>query len=390
VRNSILTRMIFTAWVSVCFAAAAPAQHGGGGGGHSSGSSGGGHVSTGGHSSGSGGGGHVSTGGSSGGGHSSTNGGHAGGVSTYGGGTGGPTTPAPAAPAPHAVWSGSYRYAPPPTGANSRAAMVGASGWQEPPANPGHARVSWHGISSTHPVSPAALRHVTFARVAPAQRFVNDGMRSRHHHRHGGGDGDFDDDDGFFGGFGFGFFGGGSTCFFSGISSTCFFNGFFPPLFISPFFSPFFGPWGIAGYAEPWGYGPVYSPGYDATAQAASSDEYVTGYAPVPPPEAPAGMAEEAAPLTLIFLTDGTNFAVTDYWLEGRKLHYVTSYGGENSVALEKFDLQKTVDENYKLGILFSLRPAPAAAPDSAEPPTVTPPPTPPPAAPQPPAPPAS
>jgi hypothetical protein len=219
------------------------------------------------------------------------------------------------------------------------------------------------------------------------QRFPSDGMRSRHHHHgHGNGDGDFDEDDGFFGGNGFFFFGGGSTCFFSGISADCFFNGFFPPLFISPVF----GPGGLDGFAEPWAYGPLYAPSAYATAQAPGSDEEVIGYAPAPPPEAPEGMAEEAAPLTLIFLSDGTNFAVTDYWLEGRKLHYITSYGGENSVAFEKFDLQKTVDENYKLGILFSLRPAPA--PDSAEPPASAPPaaPAPPAVSPQPPAPPAS
>jgi hypothetical protein len=267
--------------------------------------------------------------------------------------------------------------------------MLGASGWQEPPTNPSHVQISWRGTSSTHPASPAPLRHVTFARVAPTLRLPVtplasrhpqrnpfgrvrlDGNGMRHHHHHGGSDGDFDADDGFFGGFGFGFgfgfFGGGSTCFFSGISTTCFFNGFFPPLF----FSPFWGPWENWGYAEPWGYGPVNSPGYDVTAQAAAAlGDYAPGYAPVPPPEAPAGMAEEAAPLTLIFLTDGTNFAVTDYWLAGGKLHYITSYGGENSIALEQLDLQKTVDENYKLGILFSLRPAPA--PDSAEPPAPT------------------
>lgn len=305
--------------------------------------------------------------------------------------------PASAASGHHGVTSGSYHYVSPPSGANgsaesgsARSGWTGVSGWQEPPANPSHVLISWGRVSPAKPSNTVPRRSATSVRVASTrvttQRLANDGMRSnRHHHHHGGPDGDFDGDDGFFngfffGGFGFGFFGGGSTCFFSGISATCFFNGFFPPLFISPVF----GPWGIDGYAEPWAYGPVYAPGYYAQAQAApGSGEDVVGYAPAPPPEAPVGMSEEAAPLTLIFLTDGTNFAVTDYWLAGGRLHYVTSYGGENSIPFEKFDLQKTVDENYKLGILFSLRPAPAAAPDSAEPPV------PPAVSPQPPAPPA-
>lgn len=368
VRNANLSKLILTAWLSVCFAAAASAQHGGGGSGGGGGHSGGGSSSGGGGGHASSGGGHVSSsGGSSG--HGS-GGGHAGGTSASG------------ASNSHYAGSAYGTQAYMQTGRSAHSGWTGVSGWQEPPANPSHVQISWHGISSAHSASAASRRGVPSTR-ATVQRSANDGMRSRHHHHHG--DGDFDEDDGFFPGNGFFFFGGFTpTCFFSGISATCFFNGFFPPLFISPVGD------GIDGYAEPWAYGPLYAPGVYAEAQAPGSDEDVVGYAPVPPPEAPEAMSEEAAPLTLIFLSDGTNFAVTDYWLAGGRLHYITSYGGENSVAFEKFDLQKTVDENYKLGILFSLRPAPA--PDSAEPPASAP--APPPAAspvsPQPPAPPAS
>jgi hypothetical protein len=44
--------------------------------------------------------------------------------------------------------------------------------------------------------------------------------------------------------------------------------------------------------------------------------------------------------------------------LDAGQLHYVTSYGGENSVDADRVDLQRTVDENAKNGIDFTLRPA--------------------------------
>jgi len=64
-------------------------------------------------------------------------------------------------------------------------------------------------------------------------------------------------------------------------------------------------------------------------------------------------------PTTVLYLRDGSSFAVTDYWLANGKLHYVTSYGGENTTDVSKLDLQKTVDENAKTGNAFSLKSAP-------------------------------
>ena len=71
--------------------------------------------------------------------------------------------------------------------------------------------------------------------------------------------------------------------------------------------------------------------------------------------------APNAQPYVVIFLRDGTSYAVGDYWLAGGKLHYVTSYGGENSVDYNQLDLQRTVNENATHGITFTLRPAPAS-----------------------------
>ncbi len=65
---------------------------------------------------------------------------------------------------------------------------------------------------------------------------------------------------------------------------------------------------------------------------------------------------------SILYLKDGSSFAVTDYWLAQGKLHYVTSYGGENTMDLGKLDLQKTVDENAKQGTVFSLKSTPGTA----------------------------
>jgi hypothetical protein len=72
------------------------------------------------------------------------------------------------------------------------------------------------------------------------------------------------------------------------------------------------------------------------------------------------GTATAVKANAVLFLKDGTSFAVTDYWLAEGKLHYVASYGGENTIDLGKLDLQRTVDENARLGTQFSLKAGPA------------------------------
>jgi hypothetical protein len=68
--------------------------------------------------------------------------------------------------------------------------------------------------------------------------------------------------------------------------------------------------------------------------------------------------ATAPGPLTVFYFSDGSSYAVKDYWLDNGQLHYVTSYGGENAIALDRVDLQRTVDENAKNGIDVTLRPA--------------------------------
>ena len=68
--------------------------------------------------------------------------------------------------------------------------------------------------------------------------------------------------------------------------------------------------------------------------------------------------AVAAAPNSVLYLRDGSNFEVRDYWVAEGKLHYVTSYGGENSVDLGQVDIQRSVDANAARGLTFSLHPA--------------------------------
>jgi hypothetical protein len=70
-----------------------------------------------------------------------------------------------------------------------------------------------------------------------------------------------------------------------------------------------------------------------------------------------AGSAKSA---TLLALADGSEFALTQYWLEGHELHYITTYGGRNSLPVERIDLDRTVADNAARGIRFVLKPRPA------------------------------
>ncbi len=82
------------------------------------------------------------------------------------------------------------------------------------------------------------------------------------------------------------------------------------------------------------------------------------GSQPAAAPQTP----DEKSSATL-YLTDGSSVVASDHWLSEGKLHYVTPSGAENTVDATQLDLQRTVDENAKMGVAFSLKPAPAAQP---------------------------
>jgi hypothetical protein len=71
------------------------------------------------------------------------------------------------------------------------------------------------------------------------------------------------------------------------------------------------------------------------------------------------GSVAGSAPTALIYLKNGTTYSVTDYWLQGGQLHYTVNYGAASTLKMKEVDLQRTVDENARRGIGFSLRPHP-------------------------------
>lgn len=60
-------------------------------------------------------------------------------------------------------------------------------------------------------------------------------------------------------------------------------------------------------------------------------------------------------PDTLLQLRDGSMYGLTRYWVEGGRLHYVTDYGGEGNVPLERIDFAKTTQLNASRGTPCNL-----------------------------------
>jgi hypothetical protein len=69
------------------------------------------------------------------------------------------------------------------------------------------------------------------------------------------------------------------------------------------------------------------------------------------------GAAGESKTVTVLYLKNGYSVGVTDYYLERGDLHYMTTYGGEDSVPIGQVDLQRTVNENASMGVAFVLHP---------------------------------
>ncbi len=137
--------------------------------------------------------------------------------------------------------------------------------------------------------------------------------------------------------------------------------------------------WGCYGYGYGYGggfgyYGGSFSDGYSAdlnynTSQDMSSSQEGNPYLfAVPSTETNQPAAGSTSPYVMLYLKDGSTYAVTDYWLSGGRLHYVTSYGGENVIDEAQLDLQRTVNENAARGVEFTLRPEPGGG--SEAPPT--------------------
>ena len=74
------------------------------------------------------------------------------------------------------------------------------------------------------------------------------------------------------------------------------------------------------------------------------------------------GNVSSSRPTVLLYLKDGTTYAASDYWLQDGELHYTVNYGGEGTLNMDELDLQRTVNENARRGVNFSLHPNPASA----------------------------
>jgi len=72
---------------------------------------------------------------------------------------------------------------------------------------------------------------------------------------------------------------------------------------------------------------------------------------------APVNKAKSEQPVTLLQLRDGSMYGLVAYWVEDGRLHYSTTYGGQNSLELDRIDLEKTVQLNAERGIQFVLHP---------------------------------
>lgn len=105
-------------------------------------------------------------------------------------------------------------------------------------------------------------------------------------------------------------------------------------------------------------YPPEYS-GDDSSSSIESAPNALPSDQGSPNTNADTGNVATSTPTILLYLKDGTMYTATDYWLADHRLHYIVNYGGENTVDIGQVDLQRTVDENAKRGVTFTLKPSP-------------------------------
>ena len=112
-----------------------------------------------------------------------------------------------------------------------------------------------------------------------------------------------------------------------------------------------------SGYYGPYEPGAYLYPGDDSGAAVSDSSQDYGAYSDQN--TTPDNSAASASANAVIYLNDGTSFAVTDYWVADYKLHYLIDGARENVIDLDQIDVQRTVDENAARGVNFTLRPAP-------------------------------
>jgi hypothetical protein len=76
------------------------------------------------------------------------------------------------------------------------------------------------------------------------------------------------------------------------------------------------------------------------------------------PPDA---LSRVEVPVVLLQLKDGSMYGVTRYWFQDGRLYYVTTYGGENNVPLDRIDFPTTVKLNADRNVPFVFPDTPSA-----------------------------
>ena len=84
------------------------------------------------------------------------------------------------------------------------------------------------------------------------------------------------------------------------------------------------------------------------------------------PPDTSQQNLDAEKTITVLYLKDGTVYAVNDYWLADGRIYWGSYSGYQNSFPADELDLQKTVDVNASRGLAFTLRPGSPSAPDAA------------------------
>jgi hypothetical protein len=149
-------------------------------------------------------------------------------------------------------------------------------------------------------------------------------------------------------------------------------------------FDPWYSPWAWGGY-DYYSYPPDNNYSYDDpnTQLYANPDQGNDAGAANPVEPNPQDLAEpnvtpdsipSSARVVQLYMKNGAMVTATDFWIEDDKLHYALGDSGEITINLDQLDLQRTVQENAKRGIQFTLKAGPGNStpvptPNSTQPP---------------------
>jgi len=151
--------------------------------------------------------------------------------------------------------------------------------------------------------------------------------------------------------------------------------GWYDPFWYNPYWPNAWG-WPGYGYYAPYGYAPPdnqsnfpppYGPGESNSNSSGATqndiqpdiEPQIESSQPDDNPNPNTGNVAESAPTVLLYMKDGTTLPATDYWVADGRFHYRVAYGNEDVIDMSQLDLQRTVDENAKRGVRFTLKPQP-------------------------------